>query len=85
MGDVPTPSDISTTDQTPNFTPFSGFGAGSYSCPNDQAFFLTTFGRSLPVTQWAPVCNFAQMIQPLVVGLAFLSAAFIAFGFSRKE
>lgn len=52
---------------------------GSNSCPAGA-----TFPRGLGQYDWDPICTWAGALKPLVLALAWLSAAFIVFGFKGE-
>jgi len=63
-------------------TPDSGWGASSASCPADKHAQLS-FG---PIAfSYEPLCLFANGIRPMVIALAWFSAALTFFGFARKD
>lgn len=63
-------------------TPDSGWGASSASCPADKHATLS-FG---PIAfSYEPLCLFANGIRPMVIALAWFSAALTFFGFARKD
>mgnify|MGYP001076138991 CR=1 FL=1 len=63
-------------------TPEEGFGSSAGSCPADKP--LTVLGVSMAF-KWGPVCDFANGIRPVVVAVAWLSAALGFFGFARRD
>lgn len=65
-----------------SITPDSGWGASSASCPTDKHATLS-FG---PIAfSYEPLCLFATGIRPMVIALAWFSAALTFFGFARKD
>jgi hypothetical protein len=63
-------------------TPDGGWGASSASCPADKTASLS-FG---PIAfSYEPLCLFASGIRPMVIALAWFSAALTFFGFARKD
>lgn len=65
-----------------SITPRSGFGPSSASCPAGTT--INVNGTSITIG-FDMICQFADMIRPLVIGFAWLSAAFTFFGFARKD
>jgi len=64
-------------------TPASGFGPSSASCPAD---ITKTLKSGVTIVQsWQPVCQYASGIRPVVVGVAWLIAAMIFIGVTRKN
>lgn len=63
-------------------TPDGGWGASTASCPADKTASLS-FG---PIAfSYEPLCLFANGIRPMVIALAWFSAALTFFGFARKD
>jgi hypothetical protein len=63
-------------------TPDGGWGASNASCPADKHASLS-FG---PIAfSYEPLCLFASGIRPMVIALAWFSAALTFFGFARKD
>lgn len=60
--------------------PYGGASAGSCPAPRQVSFF----GRPLSIS-YQPICDFATMIRPLIIGLAYLSAALIFVGAARRN
>lgn len=60
--------------------PYGGASAGSCPAPRQVSFF----GRPLSIS-YQPICDFATMIRPLIIGLAYLSAALIFVGAARRD
>ncbi|MNY71337.1 Neisseria meningitidis TspB protein [compost metagenome] len=69
-------------NKTLAITPDGGWGASSASCPADKTASLS-FG---PIAfSYEPLCLFASGIRPMVIALAWFSAALTFFGFARKD
>lgn len=69
-------------NKTLAITPDNGWGASSASCPADKSASLS-FG---PIAfSYEPLCLFASGIRPMVIALAWFSAALTFFGFARKD
>lgn len=68
--------DVSQIQKTGSYGPASG------TCPTGQTLHI----GSTPIELgYGSLCEFATMINPLVIGFAWLSAAFTFFGFARKD
>lgn len=65
-----------------SITPRSGFGPSTGSCPAGTT--INVNGTSITIG-FDMICQFADMIRPLVIGFAWLSAAFSFFGFARRD
>lgn len=63
-----------------NIGPYGSASAGSCPAPRQVSFF----GRPLSIS-YQPICDFATMIRPLIIGLAYLSAALIFIGAARRD
>lgn len=59
-----------------------GFGPQDGTCPADKTFML--MGKPMAF-KWTLLCDFATQVRPLIVGFAYLSAALVFFGFTRKD
>ena len=58
------------------------YGPAGATCPTGQTLHI----GSTPIELgYGSLCEFATMINPLVIGFAWLSAAFTFFGFARKD
>lgn len=76
LGDAPSEGDISTQDKGPlNITPAT---TSAGSCPAN-----VNMPKGL-IFEWQPMCQFATGIKPVVLGIAWISAALIVFGFFRS-
>lgn len=60
----------------------TGFGPENGTCPADKTFMI--MGKPMAF-KWTLLCDFASQIRPLIVGFAYLSAALVFFGFTRKD
>lgn len=63
-------------------TPESGFGPASGSCPAPRTVQVSGLQLSMPFDL---LCDFATGINPVVVGLAWLTAAFTFMGIGRRS
>lgn len=83
LGSVPLEEEIPNSDRPLSITPVSGFGPSSAACPPPRTITLSNgFSLSLP---FGLLCQYADGIRPIVVALAWLSAALTFVGFGRKE
>jgi len=60
----------------------SGFGPENGTCPAPKTAVVAGLTLSMPFDL---ICDFASAIRPLLIGFAWLSAAFTFFGFARKD
>lgn len=74
-GDIPEAGIIPTHD-VPVSTTYTVIGGEGF-CPADTS--ISFLGQSL-TWSYGPICTFAEMIRPLVIGLAWLSFGFIIVG-----
>lgn len=72
--EIPDADDLETLDKSVTITPDSGWGGGG-SCPAPR--HLTGANIDIPFTQY---CDFMTGIRPVVLAIAWLSAAFILIG-----
>lgn len=79
-GSAPEPEAIVEKKINVSVTPDGGWGPDNGSCPTGT-FSVRGFSFSTP---WGPVCSFATMIRPLVIGFAWLAAALIVVGIGQK-
>ena len=63
-----------------SFQPYGSSRGGSCPAPRQASFF----GRSLTIS-YQPICDFATMIRPLIIALAYFSAALIFVGAARRN
>lgn len=73
-GAVPAPGQIATID-VPIALQYTSWGEGS--CPSPQSISL--HGISVDIS-YQPYCDIASGIRPILIALAFMSAAYIVFG-----
>ena len=59
----------------------AAFGPDNAACPAPKTAVIMGKSISMPFTL---LCEFAQLIRPLLIGFAYLSAALTFFGFARK-
>jgi Neisseria meningitidis TspB protein len=83
LGKAPDAPDLEDKRIDVQITPSAGFGANTGSCPADKMVQLSFINRSVPITYYY-VCGMATGIRPVVLALAWLSAALIVLGMGRK-
>ena len=59
-----------------------GWGPSNGSCPAARTAVVMGQSISMPMTG---ICDFASAIRPIMIGLAWFSAALVFFGLGRKE
>lgn len=79
--DNPPEEDLPTSEKPISITPDSGWGADNASCPAPR--HLTVQGRHIPIP-YDLFCTWAQGLRPVILAMAWLSAAFILLG-ARNE
>lgn len=75
------PEDVNNEDKTLTITPKGGWGNESAACPAPVTKQVA--GLSLEMS-WQPFCDFASGIRPVVIAMAWLSAALMVLGIARK-
>ncbi|MFT4243634.1 MAG: virulence factor TspB C-terminal domain-related protein [Acidovorax sp.] len=78
--EMPEKSNLEAKEFDFNFTPDYGF-SGAASCPSPIA--ASIFGHQLSFS-WQGLCNSLSLIKPLLLAMAWLSAAFILLGRSES-
>jgi hypothetical protein len=81
LGDPPASEDVTNENRTLTFGPASGFSHAS-TCPADKVVQLAHVTLTFPFTL---LCDAADMARPIVLAVAWLSAAFVFVGIARKE
>lgn len=76
------PTPLDNENKSMNIVKDSGWGADNGSCPASRN--VTVHGMQLAMP-FDLLCQFANGIRPIVIGLAWLGAALTFFGFSRKN
>lgn len=72
-----------TTLPTPlTITPASGFGPSTVACPAPRQISVAGMTLSMPFTL---LCQFADGLRPVLIGLAWIAAVMGFMGLSRKE
>lgn len=84
LGDAPESPELQDKQVDVSITPSAGFGANNATCPPDKMVQLTFVGKSVPIT-YSYVCSMATGVRPIVLALAWLSAALIVLGMGRKS
>ncbi len=81
LGEAPDAEKMKTQDVAITVTEDSGWSFGSSACPAPKN--ITAGGKTFAVSLQG-FCDFASGVRPVIVGMAYLSAALILFGFARK-
>lgn len=58
-----------------------GFGPSEGTCPAPRQF--TIMGKTMAF-RWDLLCDFAQGVRPVIIGMAYLAAVLAFLGLSRK-
>ncbi|WP_185423347.1 virulence factor TspB C-terminal domain-related protein [Aeromonas hydrophila] len=69
-------------DERPVNVSYTPWGSSNSQCPADKIIPLWE-GHTLSLS-WSPICQFAYLLRPLVIALAFVAAGFIVAGVTRK-
>lgn len=80
--DVPT---IETKVIDLDITPYSGFGPSTSSCPAPRSVQLLGGGGMSLSMPFDLLCDFANGVRPVIIGLAWLAAVMAWLGLSRKD
>lgn len=75
------PDDVNNEDKNLVITPESGWGNENATCPAPVTKQVA--GLNLEMS-WQPFCDFASGIRPVVIAMAWLSAALFVLGVARK-
>lgn len=81
LGDV-TPTDVPNENRAMAIAKDEGWGPANGSCPAPRTAVVMGQTISMPMTG---ICDFATAIRPIIIGMAWLSAALVFFGLSRKD
>lgn len=84
LGDAPDSPELQDKQIDVSITPTGGFGSNNASCPPDKMIHLSLLGKTVPIT-YSYICSMATGVRPIVIALAWLSAAFIVIGMGRKS
>jgi hypothetical protein len=81
QGQIPDGPDLKEQKINVAITPDGGWGSNNASCPAD----LTATLHGLPIAlSFKPVCDGVDMMRPVIIACAWLGAALIVIGASRK-
>lgn len=69
-------------EERPVDVSYTPWGSSTSQCPADKLIPLWE-GQSIAIS-YSPVCQFASLLRPLVIALAFVAAGFIVAGITRK-
>lgn len=69
-------------EERPVDVSYTPWGSSTSQCPADKVIPLWE-GQSISIS-YSPVCQFASLLRPLVIALAFVAAGFIVAGITRK-
>lgn len=75
--DTPDDQDIPASEKPISITPDSGWGPDGGTCPAPKV--IMTQGRSIPIP-FDLFCTYMQGMRPIIIAMAWLSAAFILIG-----
>lgn len=81
LGTPPAVTPVPNVNKPVTITKDSGWGPENGSCPSPRVLNLHGLTVNMP---WDLYCQFATGIRPIVLGLAYLGAAFTFFGIGRK-
>lgn len=81
LGTAPEAQPVPNEDRQLSIQPDTGWGEGSGSCPAPKTVQVHGFQLSMPFDL---LCDFATGIRPVVIGLAWLAAAFTFMGLGRR-
>lgn len=82
LGNAPEAQPVPNEDRQLSIQPDTGWGEGGGSCPAPKTVQVHGFQLSMPFDL---LCDFASGIRPVVIGLAWLAAAFTFMGLGRRE
>lgn len=69
-------------EERPVDVSYTPWGSSNSQCPADKVIPLWE-GHTIALS-WSPICQFANLLRPLVIALAFVGAGFIVAGVTRK-
>lgn len=75
--DQPEDTDLPKSEKEISITPDGGWGADTAACPAPR--HLTVQGRDIPIP-FDLFCTYMQGLRPIIIAMAWLSAAFILIG-----
>lgn len=79
--DTPEAKDLAREEVQISISPLGGWGAEDAACPAPKTAMV--MGREVSLS-WQPVCDFATGLRPLVIALAWLSAATMLIVVARR-
>jgi hypothetical protein len=79
--DEPNSEELPASEKTISISPDGGWGADNASCPAPKQ--ITVQGRAIPIP-FDLFCTWARGMRPIIIAMAWLSAAFILLG-ARNE
>lgn len=79
--DTPEAQDLAREEVQISISPLGGWGAEDAACPAPKTAMV--MGREVSLS-WQPVCDFATGLRPLVIALAWLSAATMLIVVARR-
>lgn len=83
LGGIPGATPVDNVNKAMTITKDTGWGASNGTCPAPQVLNLALVGTvEIP---WDALCSIAIAIRPIVLGIAYLTAAFTFFGIGRKS
>ncbi len=82
LGTAPEAKPVPNEDRQLSIQPDTGWGEGGGSCPAPKTVQVHGFQLSMPFDL---LCDFAAGIRPVVIGLAWLAAAFTFMGIGRRD
>jgi len=80
--DVPQADEFKNKSVTLAIAKDEGWGPTSSACPAPKTATIMGVSLSMPFTL---ICQVAEMINPLLIGFAWLSAAFTFIGIGRRD
>lgn len=82
LGTAPEAEPVPNEDRQLSIQPDTGWGEGGGSCPAPKTVQVHGFQLAMPFDL---LCDFAAGIRPVVIGLAWLAAAFTFMGLGRRD
>jgi hypothetical protein len=75
--------DIPNRDVPLSITPSAGLGSSNGVCPADKTVTLALVGQIS--VSYSFVCQYVSGLRPVIIALAWMTAAFTLLGFARKD
>lgn len=69
-------------DERPVDVSYTPWGSSNAQCPADK--IIPLWDSQTIALSYSPICQFASLLRPLVIALAFVAAGFIVAGITRK-